>query len=177
MTSETSFIILIYTGKRAWHVRGVVRYPRHPEKTSLAHLQVIDAAVEAGLFAHYKSPPGSPKTSRLVPLFDVAVETEIDPWAYDPEQPKQLVLLRERGPEKRELPFNPAAAIPFKFQHRLEAINAVNAGCQITYQPYDEWNDYLTCERQLRPVHYAVFTSDWEHQADLHWPLRAPRAP
>jgi hypothetical protein len=162
------FHCLFHAGKRAWHQRGVIRYSRHLSQTSRAHLEVIDAAVAAGLFASYKSPPGSPKMSRLVPLFDVAVATALDPWAFDPQFAHQYVYLRERGPEKRELSFDPTDPVPARVQRQLEVVNAVNADCEIVYDPYDVWADCLTCERRLRPIHYAIFTDDWHHHGRIY---------
>ncbi len=111
---------------------------------------------------------GSPRMSRLLPLFAVAVATELDPWAFDPERTRQYVFLRQRGPEKRELAFDPTDPVPARVQRQLELVNAVNANCQITYEPYDPWDDCFTGERRLRPVHHAAFTDDWLHHGRIY---------
>ena len=43
-------------------------------------------------------------------------------------------------------------------------MNAVNSDWEITFQPYDVWEDIFSFRRQLRPIHYAVFTDTF----DLH---------
>ncbi len=162
------FSRLVQAGKRAYHVRGCVMCPRHPQLTSRARLQVIDAAADAGLFASYRSPPGSPRMSRLVPLMPLAEITEADPWTFDPVRPQQLVFLRRRDDEQDEIAFDTKEPIPAGIQERLELVNEINNRFEITYEPYDEWEDCHRGQRQLRPVHYARFTDDWEHHGRLY---------
>ncbi len=154
------FYQLLHAGKLAWHGNATVRYYRRASMTKQIFLQVIDAAVQANLFANHRSPPGSPKMSRLVPLYDLALATDFDPWSFDPPTPQQLVFLRDRS-TRRDIAFDSSGEIPAAVQRKLELINKVNGRYRITFEPYEPWSDWLLDERQLRPVHYAIFTDNW----------------
>lgn len=170
------FARLLQTGKRAAHMNGCVRYPRRHQHIAEFQLQVIDAAVKVGFFASYRSPAGAPMMSRLVPLTPITTTTPADPWKfdpsthYDPKQPPQLVFLRRRD-DKSDIPFDPTDGFPRRVQRKLERINAVNSEWNIYYRPYNEWEDSLNPhgqQRNLRPVHYAIFTDDWVHHGRIY---------
>jgi hypothetical protein len=119
------FARLLLAAKRAIACRGCVMYSRNERRIAAAELQVIDAAVAAGLFASYHSPPGSPRMSRLVPLRPLAELAEADPWAYDATRPARRVLLRDRS-SKEDIAFDPAAQVPSEVGGRLATLNQVN---------------------------------------------------
>jgi hypothetical protein len=164
------FASLIHFAKQAIYRRGCIMYPRgdHEPSSSRVRRQVIDAAVTAGLFREERSPPGSPKMSRLLPLPPLVEIADVDPWTFDPSGEQQLVFLRKRGRKKEELSFDSDLRVPAIYTHRLSNINAVNARCNITYEPYDEWEDCHRGERWLRPVHYAIFTDDFDHHGRIY---------
>jgi len=153
---------VFHASKQAVYFGGVVRYSRHPQRSSRILLQVIDAACQAGLLKNHKSPPGSPKISRLLPLRQLASYTESDPWEFDPRRDNQLVFLRDRQTGD-DLPFNPKNSIPARVQSRLELVNKINSLSRISYDAYDPLSK-KTCSRQLRPIHYAIFHDEF----DLH---------
>jgi hypothetical protein len=163
---------LFHAGKRATHSNGCVRYSRDNSGVKRIHLGVINAAVTAGLFLDHKSPPGSEKMSRLLPLSPIEQYFSCDPWDFDPNRQKQLVYLtmRETDNEKTasEIPFDPSIGIAAETQEKLELINEVNSKFTITYSPLDEWTDSFTGERQLRPIHYAIFKQGWDLYGRLH---------
>jgi hypothetical protein len=163
------FIRTLYPSLRQTsHVHGCLVYNKHRSKTPEIHLQVIQAAAEAGLVRNVVSRPGSPKLSRLLPLPDLESGFSVDPWSFDADRLGQLVFLRERGDEGREIPFNSTDPIPAYFQRRLELINAENNQFEITYRTYGKWTDRNIGVRRLRPVHYARFTDDWDQHGRLY---------
>jgi hypothetical protein len=55
------------------------------------------------------------------------------------------------------------------YQDRLELINQVNSLYEITHLKYSEWeNDFVRPPRQLRPVHYVVFTERWDWHGRIY---------
>ena len=156
--------------KRAIYEHGCVMSPRdhNSKESSHANLQVVECAVEAGLVRDVRSPPGSPKMSRLVPLRDLRRITECDPWSFDPpDHKRQLIFLRDRE-TKDELEFDPSDPVATKFQQRLVRINSVNGRFRIFYTPFCEWDQSFESKRQLRPVHYAIFTDSFEQHGRLY---------
>lgn len=75
-----------------------------------AHKNVIVSAVEAGLFELVRSKPGSPKSSRLIPLDKLIAATPLplDPLILDPPTTKELVFINQRvktkGGKKKKVP-------------------------------------------------------------------------
>lgn len=122
-------------------------------------LQVIDAAVEQGLFIEHRSPKGSPKSSRLVPHGKAVDHLASDPWEIEPNRTKQFVFLYTGTKPKQELSFDRTSEVPTFVQQRLEHINQVNSRFVITYESFDKWSGEFDGEyRRLRPIHYAVFS-------------------
>ena len=100
--------------------------------------------------------------SRLLPMPELARFTEVDPWDFDPHEDMQYVFMRDRE-TKNEIEFDPSHPTAVRYQKRLRRINKVNAGFKIIYRPLTP-EGRLGIRRQLRPVHYARFTDDF----DLH---------
>jgi hypothetical protein len=165
---------VLHALKRAMHSQGCVLHPRgksHPD-FSKARLQVIEAMIELELLYEHRSPPGSPKMSRLLPMPELLRYLERDPWEFDPERGRQFVFLstrRDAEGQRRELVVDWSLAIARDTQERLELINDVNSRFRITYSPYCEWEgDFVGRERQLRPVHVARFTERWDWHGRLY---------
>ena len=164
-----SFHHLIHAAKRALHCSGCVLTPRnafHPA-FSKARLQVIDAAVDAGLFEECRSPKGSPKMSRILPMPPIALITEVDPWEFEPKHSKKFVRMRNRS-DKDEIAFDVDHPVAVQSQNRLERVNDVNALFEISYLTYDRWAERFADRKRLRPVHYAIFTNDFAHHGRLY---------
>jgi hypothetical protein len=149
-------------------LNGCVRYPRNRHYIKQTMLQVIKCAVETGLFVQYRSPPGSPKMSRLMPLSPIRERVVRDPKAFDLPPDQGLVQLFTRGDEPVEIEFDPAHPIAADTQRRLELINAVNSGARITFTPYDPWQLDFIGVRRLRPIHRARFTERWDWHGRLY---------
>jgi hypothetical protein len=163
------FRFLMHAAKRAQYHDGCVMVPRninHPDCTK-ARLQVVDSAVETGVFLEHRSPPGSPKQSRLVPLAPVERHARAAPWEFDPERLKQFVYLRERD-TGRDLDVDWSIHIASETQERLELVNIVNSFSEITYEAYSAWEREFTERRPLWPIHYAVFTERWDWHGRLY---------
>lgn len=152
---------ILHAAKRAVQSNGCLRIDRNRNhrNTSEIRLQVIDAMVKAGLVHECRSKKGSPKKTRLLLLIEMEELIERDPWEHDPYEEKQLVFLRKRD-DKTDIDFDPNHSIPSETQKRLEEINEVNRRWEITYEPFTPWSDD-EARRQLRPVHYAIFTEDF----------------
>ncbi len=105
--------------------------------------------------------------SRLLPTDKLAHCIEIDPWDFDPHEEQQFVFLRDRD-TKQELEFAKDHPVAAKYQRRLAKINEVNAQFGIFYQPYCEWSKSFGSRRQLRPVHYAVFTDTFDQHGRIY---------
>jgi hypothetical protein len=129
--------------------------------------QVIDAAVELGLYSDIRSPKGSPKESRLMPLGELADYSARDPWDFDPAQKTRYVFLYDRE-TRQERAFDLSSEIPQLVQERLEKINQVNSRFSITHQKYDKWNEEFTGTRRLRPIHYARFLNTFDQHGRLY---------
>ena len=170
------FTALLHTAKLAMHGRSVIMYSRSSnDKNRFTQLQVIDAAVRAGLFIDHRSPPGSPMMSRLVPsktLFDQYAE--IDPWEFDPPEYNPLYIQLRSRESREPIPFDlnaPENVYAQRVQKMLERINSVNSSCEISYRPVSWLEEHFAERRQIRPVHVAVFTDNW----DLHGRLYTGR--
>ena len=184
------FYVLVHAAKRALYYKGSVVYSREIHRNSKLRdqkcgdndprrsgpgpravyridLQVIACACESGLFSHYLSPPGSPKMSRLLPTQRIAQYTEIDPWTFDPPRQQQYVFLRDRA-TKQDITFDQTDPVAKKYQRRLTKINKVNAKFPIFYQPLSEWSQDFDARRQLRPVHYALFTDTFHQHGRIY---------
>jgi hypothetical protein len=156
---------------RASHSDGCVRYPRRLDETSRVNLQVIDCAVEAGLIHEFRSPPGSPKQSRAFALWKLKQHLPKDPWAFDPDTITRYVQLRDRK-TREEIPIDKELSEPehiaAQTQFELEVVNRVNSGFEITYRPWDEWEERYGARKRLRPVHVARFTDRWDWHGRLY---------
>jgi hypothetical protein len=169
---------LLHAAKRALYHGGCVRYSRDRESPdcSVASLQIVDCAVEAGLFEEHRSPPGSPKMSRLLPMPELARFTEVDPWEFDPNENTQYVSMRDRE-TKNEIKFDPTHPTAVRYQNKLRRINKVIAQFDIFYRPVSA-SDCFETRRQLRSVHYARFTDNFDLHGRIytghygHQPLR-----
>jgi hypothetical protein len=169
---------LFHAAKRAMYHGGCIRYSRdlHRPDCSKLRLQVIDAAVDMGLFLEHRSPPGSPKMSRLLALSPVQQHASYDPLDFDNECKNVFVELRKRLTKeqrkrktKEQLFVDFSLPIPYETQERLKLINRTNCLYDITYSPYDQWNNgFEPDSKQLRPIHVAVFTNDFEHHGRLY---------
>jgi hypothetical protein len=159
---------------RAAHTGGCVRYPRRLNDTSKVALQVIDCAQEARLIEEFRSPPGSPKQSRALPLYEFTRRLDDDPWSFDPDTRTCFVRLCRRDTGE-DLPVNVAMAerghVAAETQQALEVINRVNSEFAITYRAWDKWEERRGFTQRLRPVHVARFTENW----DLHGRLYTGR--
>ena len=77
-----------------------VAYDRNLHKTTKLRLQVIQAADCANLVHNVVSLPGSPKTSRLLPLPDMEKHFSADPWGFDGDKLMRFVFLSVNAGEK-----------------------------------------------------------------------------
>jgi len=170
------WIHLLHAMKRAMYHRGVVLNPRnyaHPDFAKV-RLQVVEAAIERGLLWEQTSPPGAEKMSRLFALPPLRELLERDPLAFDPDEQRQFVFLKTRDEEKRNvLSFEKLMAKPDwhvanDAQKKLEIINRVNSLYEITHRHYSEWERCYVGRRQIRPVHYAIFTQHWGWHGRLY---------
>ena len=165
---KVAFQSLIRTAQIAFHGMGAVRYDRNKnaDEWSSVRSQVIQKSVEAGLFTDTISKPGPKKTkmSRLQPTDILINKFSGDPWIFDPCEDTQYVHLYERGKEGKELTFDVDLPIARMTQRKLVRVNEVNNLYEVTYQKYSDWTLRFVGKRQLRPIHYAVFTGSF----DLH---------
>lgn len=67
-----------------------------------------------------------------------------------------------------DFPALPSCHIAQQTQDRLELINAVNSRYEIMHEHYSAWESDFSGRRQLRPVHYAIFTERWEWHGRLY---------
>jgi hypothetical protein len=159
---------------RAHYHGACVMFPRNEKAPDFSELrlQVVDAVVGAGLAREERSRPGrSPHMSRLIPSDSLADAAPVDPWTFDPHPVERLVYLYRRGDDKEEIAFDPDHPVAREVQVRLGRVNRVNAQYEITYEMDDEWGTgetRLQRTRVLRPVHYAVFTDDFEHHGRIY---------
>jgi hypothetical protein len=162
---------ILHAAKMAMHKDSTIAYPRSRNRPDFSdiRLQIIERLIDKGLFWERRSKKGSPKMSRLVPTFKCRKYEDRDPFVFDPQMPERFVELYERGEEKipilfdlNELPFGHVAR---ETHDQLALINKVNNQYRITYRVYSSIDKTFTDEqKQLRPIHYAVFTASW----DLH---------
>jgi hypothetical protein len=181
---------LLHAGKRAAYYNGCIVYSREIHRNKQRELQicgdndppspgparpfvfstdlqVIECCVQSGLFHEERSPPGSPKMSRLIPTFALSHCVEIDPWAFEPHENKQFVFLRDRD-TKQEIDFDKNHPVAAKYQKRLAKINASNAKFEIYYQPFSPFDQCFEAKRQLRPVQYARFSDDFDQHGRIY---------
>lgn len=159
--------------KKSMHKRGCILNPHcrnHPDYSKIRQ-QIIECAIEVGLVYEIRSPKGSPKMSRILPMPKLNEFTDADPWTFDPDRMKQLVFLRD-SEDKSEIPIDFESLHPNHIanlrQERLELVNAVNSQYEITYSPYDSYERDFAGQRQLRPIHYAIFTGGWEYHGRIY---------
>lgn len=161
--------------KRAMYDRGVLLNPRnvhHPDFAKI-RVQVLEAAIERGLLWERRSPKGSKKISRVGPMPRMQRLPEKDPWQFDPNRLKQYVFLRKRDDKSDLLSFEGLMAKPpwhvaYDTQKKLKVINRVNSIYEITHLKYSAWERYWVGRRQIRPIHYAIFTDHWGWQGRLY---------
>jgi hypothetical protein len=136
---------------------GCVRFPRnknHADYQSI-RVQLMDAAYAEGLVLEVLSPKGSPKMSRYIP------------YEIKPVERTCFVELRDRE-TKELLLFDEADPVAADVQRRLARVNGVNANWKITIKPYDRRSDEFEERKRIHPVHYAVFTDDFEHHGRMY---------
>lgn len=164
---------VLHAAKRAIYHNGCVTYPRNyrHQDFSKARVQVIEAAIDSGLFYEHRSPKGSPKMSRLLPTSKLRKLGSADPWDFDPAMETQFVYLRSRD-DKEDISVDlsklPSWHIASETQDRLRLVNRVNNQYEITCETYSEWERDFTERRQLRPIHYARFTDRWDWHGRLY---------
>ena len=105
--------------------------------------------------------------SRLLPTKKLASIDAADPRNFVPLEDRQIVELRQRGTPGR-LPYDKNAPVPEEYHRKLLRLDAAINRVRITYEPYDYWEDCHCGERTLRPVHFAVFTDDWDHHGRIY---------
>lgn len=166
---RTLFHQLVHTARVIGYLGGCIRYSRgiNLAGCSKVWVQLIDAAVRHKLFLHFKSPKGSPKMSRLIPIGRLLELATVDPWTIEPNHITQFVYLRDRE-TGQEIPFNPKDPTALDVQQRLKEVNEVNNQFTITHQKWDEWESNLTDLRRLRPVHYAIFTDNFDQHGRIY---------
>jgi hypothetical protein len=158
---------------RAIHCEGCIRHPLKPGRDGCTklHIQVLKAMVKVGLLREVRSPPGSPMMSRYLPLSALRQFAFIDPWDFD-DRPRstQYVFLRCRE-DKANIDFNSEHPTAKDVQRRLELVNEENGRHAIICVLQDTWGmnrSPLERTKQLRPVHYAIFTGDLDHHGRLY---------
>jgi hypothetical protein len=77
------------------------------------------------------------------------------------EQP--LVVMRDRA-SKQEIACDRNHPVAKDVWKKLERVNRINFAVEITHLPYCEWRQRFTERRRLRPIHYCIFTKNF----DLH---------
>jgi len=155
----------------AARIGACVLTPRDPKRPdcSKAKLNVQDCADDVGLIDLYRSPKGSPKMSRAIPAEPVKEQAHKDPWDYEPETPmKSYVILRKRGDIREELPFDPTDPIAADTHAKLVHINKVNRLYRIYYERWDTVQDCDDGAYRLRPIHYAIFTDNFQQHGRLY---------
>ena len=167
---------LLHTAKRAMYGNGAIQYPRnrnHPDFSKIK-MQVVECAIEKGLLHEQRSPKGSPRMSRLLPMPVLNDCAAIDPWEFDPNNQMQLVFLRNRDDKSDLLSMEQIMAlhpghIARDYQRRLETINQINNLYEITHLKFSQWeNDFIRPPRQLRPIHYVIFTERWDWHGRIY---------
>ena len=160
---------LLHTAKIANYQEGIIRYSRNKNGRdySQIELQIIDKMVEDGYFIEQRSPPGSPKMSRLIPTNSLTKFLTVDPWTFDPPEETQFVYLRNRITGK-DIPFNVTDPVPSEIQNKLAEINQIIRETKINFRKYNDLEDRFTGERGLAPIHYALFTNDFNHHGRLY---------
>lgn len=162
---RADFARLFLSLKRASYKNGCVviqRNRNHPDFTK-TRMQLVRAIVEAGLAKECRSPAGSPSSSRLVPCGDMVEAGMVDPWTFEPNPATQFVYVRDRA-TKKEIPFDFSHPIAVETQNVLELVNRVNAKHEFTHLAYNYYAGKLDARRQIRPVHFAQFSDNF----DLH---------
>jgi len=150
-----------YALARAVRRSGCVYYSRDSSQSD-ALLNVIDCAIERGLVASLRSPPGrSPSQSRLIPLRPLI--TWLEPFCPPATPMRELVEVR-RGDNKSRLPYRSDHPVAAETQRKLALIREVNSIPVITYQWWDRWEKRLAGICRCRPQHIAYFTDCF----DLH---------
>jgi hypothetical protein len=166
---------LLHAAKKAMYDNGTIANIRrrgHPN-FSLIRLQIIERLIQKGLFWERRSKGGSPKMSRLVPTLKLRRYEDKDPFEFDPKMPERFVELYKRGEDKIPILFEldklPPGHIARETHDRLALINEVNNQYKITYQVYSSIDKTFTDEwKQLRPIHYAVFTERWDWHGRIY---------
>ena len=106
--------------------------------------------------------------SRLTPMEAIKEVGIIDPYAFDLRRQQVFVNLRERHTGK-DIPFDINSKIPSRIQEYLSLVNSVNSQFQITYQKYNtEHNEWGSEWKQLRPIHFASFTDNWDKHGRIY---------
>ena len=85
---KVHFQQVLHAVKQAIYHGGAILFPRnyaHPDFSKIRK-QVLECAIEKGLFWPQYSPPGSPKMSRLLPMPKLREYAEIDPWKIAPDR-------------------------------------------------------------------------------------------
>ena len=103
--------------------------------------------------------------SRLVASPELVGHIDSDPWAFDPNESVQLVFVRDRK-TKDDIEFDSEHPTAVTVQRRLEKLNRLNSQYTITCKVSDGWGNVST--RQLRPLHYAIFTDDFSHHGRIY---------
>jgi len=166
------FYALVHAAKLAKYRAGPVmftRNERHPSWSVISQ-QVIDAAVEVGLFFEYRSEPQSKHWSRLVPTEKLVAFSSIDPWEVEPNTMTSFVYLRKRGGKGEELPFDRDDPVPSEVQRILGQVNTCNRRYHITCLRYDEAEGKIAKKDRMviRPVHYALFSDNWDTHGRIY---------
>jgi hypothetical protein len=168
------FCDFLHTSLRAIYHDGCIRHSlkRCRYGCTDVKLQVLRAMVDVDLLHEIKSPRGSPNMSRYIPRSLLRQYALLDPWNFDegPRSPN-YVILRRRGEDKVEIPFDPNDPTARDAQSRLELVNEVNSRFEITYVQHDAWGmnrSHQERMRRLRPVHYAIFTDNFEQHGRLY---------
>jgi hypothetical protein len=166
------FAKLLHAAKWADRVEGCVRYPRNIADPHCSHamLQVVDAAVKAGLFHSVRSPKGSPSMSRLLAEKTLQERMRRDPWEFEPDASIGFVHLETRDEHRTPIPFDPTDPVPAEYQKKLALINSVNSRHEITYEPWNPKRMEYGTARRLRPVLHAVFLDDFTKCGRLYTP-------
>lgn len=153
--------------------RKVVGYSRADRTADNRRmLDVIAAAVHAGLLVNVIAPRGSPHCSRLIPTPKLLPYLPFDPW-YFMAQPHQNVVLRDRSRRKNEIPIvvetsarrrlcagRSKHAIADQTQLMLELVNWVNHYYRITATKSDLPGG--GCGRVLNTRQFASFSGSFD---------------
>lgn len=156
---------LAESADRAIRCGACLRYSRANKDLPAVFRNVIEAAIEQELFHEVRSPPGAGHQSRLIPsqkLQGLLADYRPCLAARD----SRPIIIRTK--EDEEMPIDLNHPTVCDYRSKLELINRVNSGSDITYRKYDEYEDQLRQRLPCYPQHQARFQGDFNHGGRMY---------